>query len=183
MILKACVLKPTHSELYPISLTVLFLLLSLFICSISGSSPSASPPAPSLNATICAVCESFTEPTCSDDKALITGNNFTMECELPEIWCFKSEGNITTKDHNGHSISMKKVERGCTKERNNEECVRIKQKDNSDFKVCYCRNATCNIDFDISSLTPINPNGGEWTGNNLWNIWWLILSALIAHSI
>ncbi|CAL8110258.1 unnamed protein product [Orchesella dallaii] len=160
---------------------VYFLLLAISISGIAGNASPAGHPAPTLNQTKCAICDSLQAPVCSNDTALLAGNNFTMECELPRVWCFKSEGNITTKDHHGHTISVKKTERGCTNSRNNEECVRVKQQDGSDFKVCYCKNKTCNIDYDISMLTPKNPNTAGWARNS--PSWTMCLLLYTSHLV
>lgn len=129
--------------------------------------------------TACIVCDSRKSPECANDTIMNQPNNsFKETCDKGLTWCYKAKGRVYTLayDIKGHKEKMEKmgkshkheplikrklqkVDRGCARPKNVEECVRVTQDDKwTNFTVCHCKDELCNMYITTDDLPLKNPN-------------------------
>lgn len=114
----------------------------------------------------CVVCDSLKDESCLRDHTVEA--RFTEKCNKGFTWCYKSEGNITLKDKDGHKDIHFKVHRGCTKMRQNDtECVHVEQSDETNFKICFCPEELCNKHLDVSAYDWREKSGGHQAASHM----------------
>lgn len=98
-----------------------------------------------MSTAICYQCDSMLNETCEDDSLL---DNFSKKCEVHPSWCYVAKGMVNVLIFQAGSlmrVDVNKTVRGCTRPRNREDCVRVKQAHGiSNFTVCSCNTTECN---------------------------------------